>query len=102
MYLINSPGSTDFRDRHPGPISNALTYYELGLAIELMFFLTALALKNKTNIVVRTKEGERLKLKTEMQDFENNWQYYQPNKMNATAFLLTCMMTWAVVLLTYV
>lgn len=70
MYLISSPGSINFRDRHPGPISNALTYYELGLVIELMFFLTALALKNKTDIVLRTKEGERLRLKTEMQDFE--------------------------------
>jgi signal transduction histidine kinase len=70
MYLISSPGSITFRDRYPGPLSNALTYYEIGLVIELMFFLTALALKNKTDIVLRTKEGERLRLKTEMQDFE--------------------------------
>ncbi len=70
LYLINSPNSSSFRDRYPGPLGNALTYYELGLAIELMFFLTALALKNRTAIVVRTKESERLKLKTEMQDFE--------------------------------
>jgi len=70
LYLISNPVSIAFRDDHPGPLSNSITYYELGLAIELMFFLTALAFKNKTDIIDRTKERERLKLKTEMQDFE--------------------------------
>ncbi|MEO5999876.1 MAG: 7TM diverse intracellular signaling domain-containing protein [Chitinophagaceae bacterium] len=68
LYLINSPSS--FRAFLPAIFSNALIYYELGLAAELMVFLAVLAFKNRTDIVDRTKERERLKLRTEMQDFE--------------------------------
>ncbi len=73
LYLINFRNSTSVQNHFPGPTGNALTYYELGLAIELMFFLTALAFKNRTDIVARTKERERLKLKTEMQDIEKQF-----------------------------
>jgi signal transduction histidine kinase len=70
MYLIAFKGSVSTLHYYPGPLDNALTFYELGMAIELMFFLMALAVKNKMDIVSKTKESERLKLKTEMQDIE--------------------------------
>lgn len=70
LYLISSRSNIVLEEYLHPLFNNALLYYELGLAAELMFFLTALAFKNKTDIVERTKERERLKLRTEMQDFE--------------------------------
>lgn len=68
LYLINSP--TLFGPDVQSFANNSLLYYEIGLGIELIFFLIALAFKNKNDIVVRTKEGERLKLRSERQEFE--------------------------------
>jgi signal transduction histidine kinase len=59
-----------FKKSLPEVLNNSLIYYELGLTIELVFFLAALAFKNKNDIVERTKERERLKLKNERQEFE--------------------------------
>jgi signal transduction histidine kinase len=50
--------------------NTALFWYELGLAVELMFFLIALAYKNRKEIIERTEERERLKLKSERQELE--------------------------------
>ncbi len=68
MLMINFPSI--FKNYLPPYLNNALLFYEIGLVTELMFFLTALAFKNKAGIEDQTKERERLKLRTEMQDFE--------------------------------
>lgn len=67
LILISNPtlfgsGPTIWRD--------ALFLYELGLTIELIFFLAALALKNRKDIIERTKEQERLRLENERKEFE--------------------------------
>lgn len=67
LILIGNPtlfgtGPTIWRD--------ALYLYELGLTIELIFFLAALALKNRKDIIERTKEQERLRLENERKEFE--------------------------------
>jgi signal transduction histidine kinase len=48
----------------------ALLYIEVGITIELVFFLGALAFKNRNDIIEKTKEGERLKILSERQDME--------------------------------
>lgn len=68
MLMISFPSI--FKNYLPPYLNNALLFYEIGLVTELMFFLTALAFKNKAGIEDQTKERERLKLRTEMQDFE--------------------------------
>jgi signal transduction histidine kinase len=49
---------------------DALFYYELGMTIELIFFLMALAFKNRRDLIERTRERERLKLDNERKEFE--------------------------------
>ncbi|MBS1567124.1 MAG: hypothetical protein JST39_22265, partial [Bacteroidetes bacterium] len=49
---------------------DALFYYELGLTIELVFFLIALAFKNRRDLEERAREQERLKLDNERKEFE--------------------------------
>ena len=68
LYMMQA--SPTFKRRLPEILNNSLFYYEMGLTIELVFFLAALAFKNKNDIVERTKERERLKLKNERQEFE--------------------------------
>lgn len=50
--------------------NRALFYYEIGLVLELSFFLSGLAWKNRRDIVERVKERERLKLENERKEFE--------------------------------
>ena len=49
---------------------DSLFYYELGLTIELVFFLIALAFKNRRDLEERARERERLKLENERKEFE--------------------------------
>lgn len=51
-------------------LNRSLLYYEIGLVLELAFFLSGLAWKNKRDIVERVKERERLKLENERKEFE--------------------------------
>lgn len=57
---------------YPGvPLLNrAMFYYELGLVLELICFLSGLAYKNRRDIIERVKERERLKLENERKEFE--------------------------------
>ena len=48
----------------------ALVYYEAGLTLELMFFLSGLAYKNKRDIIEQVKERERFKRENERKEFE--------------------------------
>ena len=56
---------------YPASVFNrSMLYYETGLALELMFFLSGLAYKNKKEIIERVKERERLKMENERKEFE--------------------------------
>lgn len=50
--------------------NRALFYYEMGLVVELILFLSGLAYKNRRDIIERVKERERLKLDNERKEFE--------------------------------
>ncbi len=50
--------------------NRSIFYYEVGLVLELSFFLSGLAWKNRRDIVERVKERERLKLENERKEFE--------------------------------
>ena len=67
MYLIVT-GRT-FRSMPP-LFSASMFYYNIGILIELVFFLIALAFKNRRDLIERIEERERLKLKTERQELE--------------------------------
>lgn len=51
-------------------LNSAMFFYELGLVLELMFFLFGLAYKNKKDIIAQVKEREQLRLEYERQEFE--------------------------------
>src|SRR4030095_12578429 len=50
--------------------NKAMFYYEVGLTIELLCFLSGLAYKNRRDLIVRVKQTERLKLENERKEFE--------------------------------
>ncbi len=55
------------------PISvfnRSMLYYEIGLVLELMFFLFGLAYKNKKDIIAQVKEREQFKMENERKEFE--------------------------------
>ena len=54
----------------PAVFSSSLFYYELGLFLELVFFLAGLSYKNRRQIIEQTKERERLKMENERKEFE--------------------------------
>lgn len=54
----------------PVIFSSSLFYYELGLFLELVFFLAGLSYKNRRQIIEQTKERERLKMENERKEFE--------------------------------
>ncbi|MFT3936089.1 MAG: 7TM diverse intracellular signaling domain-containing protein [Chitinophagaceae bacterium] len=60
--IINIPFPSIWRD--------AIFYYELGMTVELVFFLMALAFKNRHDLIERTRERERLLLDNERKEFE--------------------------------
>ncbi|MES1223685.1 MAG: 7TM diverse intracellular signaling domain-containing protein [Bacteroidota bacterium] len=67
QLLIQSPNKLNI------PVSiwrDALFCFQLGITIELVFFLMALAFKNRKDIVDRTRERERLRLDNERKEFE--------------------------------
>ncbi len=54
----------------PAVFNSALLYYELGLFLELVFFLAGLSYKNRRQIIEQTKERERLRMENERKEFE--------------------------------
>lgn len=56
--------------RVPSVWGDALFCTELGLTLELICFLLALAFKNRNNLIERTRERERLKMDNERKEFE--------------------------------
>ncbi|OYW19632.1 MAG: hypothetical protein B7Z54_03350 [Sphingobacteriales bacterium 12-47-4] len=49
---------------------NSLFYYEVGLFLELIFFLVGLTYKNRKQIILQTRERERLKIENERKELE--------------------------------
>jgi signal transduction histidine kinase len=54
----------------PAIFNAALFYYQLGLFLELVFFLMALSYKNRQQIIEQTKETEWLKMENQRKEFE--------------------------------
>lgn len=53
-----------------GIFNQSLTYYEIGLLLELIFFLGGLTYKNKRLIIDQTKERERLRTENDRKEIE--------------------------------
>lgn len=68
LLLISNP--TIFNLKEPSIWGDPLFYTELGLTLELICFLLALAFKNRNNLIERTRERERLKMDNERKEFE--------------------------------
>jgi signal transduction histidine kinase len=60
-----------------GIFTNSLFYYEIGLLIELIFFLLGLNHKNKRRLVAQARERERLKAKDQMNEYEKEIAVYK-------------------------
>lgn len=56
--------------RLPGILNDSLVLYELGLLVELIFFLMGLTYKNRTQLIEQTTERERLKMENERKELE--------------------------------
>ena len=54
----------------PGILNSSLILYEIGLLIELIFFLMGLTYKNRTQLIEQTRERERLKMENERKELE--------------------------------
>ena len=54
----------------PFILRSALFYYELGLFLELVFFLVALNYKNRRQLIAQARERERLKAENQMKEYE--------------------------------
>ncbi|MFI5187712.1 MAG: histidine kinase, partial [Chitinophagales bacterium] len=59
-----------FFNNLPAVFNASLFYYELGLFLELVFFLAGLSYKNRRQIIEQTKEREQLKMENERKEFE--------------------------------
>jgi signal transduction histidine kinase len=68
LILILQPRLLNIKG--PSVWGDALFYTELGLTLELICFLLALAFKNRNNLIERTRERERLKMDNERKEFE--------------------------------
>ncbi len=68
LVMISYPGL--IRTKGPSIWRDSLFNYELGMTLELIFFLMALAFKNRDDIIDRTRERERLVLENERKEFE--------------------------------
>lgn len=64
--------------RHlPGILSSSLFYYEVGLLLELFFFLLGLNYKNRRKLIDQTKEREALKAQNLLKEYEKEIAVYK-------------------------
>jgi signal transduction histidine kinase len=61
----------------PGIFASSLFYYEIGLLLELVFFLAGLNHKNRRQIIEQTKERETLKTQNQLQEYEKEIAVYK-------------------------
>lgn len=61
----------------PGLFGSSLFYYEIGLLLELVFFLAGLNQKNRRQIIEQTKEREMLKAQNQLKEYEKEIAVYK-------------------------
>ena len=61
----------------PGILSTSLFYYEVGLFLELVFFLAGLNYKNRSQLIEQTKERETLKAQNQLKEYEKEIAVYK-------------------------
>lgn len=61
----------------PVILKSSLSYYEIGLMLELIFFLLGLNHKNRRRLVEQARERERLKAKDQMNEYEKEIAIYK-------------------------
>jgi signal transduction histidine kinase len=61
----------------PGIFGSSLFYYEVGLFLELVFFLAALNYKNRRRIIAETSERERLRTENQLKEYEKEIAVYK-------------------------
>jgi signal transduction histidine kinase len=61
----------------PGVLGSSVIYYEIGLLLELIFFLAGLNHKNRRQIIEQTKEREALKAQNLLQEYEKEIAVYK-------------------------
>lgn len=61
----------------PSIFKSSLFYYELGLLIELIFFLLGLNHKNRRQLIAQARERERLKAKDQLNEYEKELAVYK-------------------------
>ena len=61
----------------PSIFNQSLFYYEIGLLLELIFFLLGLTYKNRRQIIEQTRERERLKAENQMKEYEKELAVYK-------------------------
>lgn len=61
----------------PGVFASALFYYEVGLFLELVFFLAGLNHKNRRQIISQTRETETLKAQNQLKEYEKEIAVYK-------------------------
>lgn len=67
QYLISYPSSNLFPD---APLfRQSLVYFEVGIFLELIFFLLGLVYKNKIELIEKVKMDEAMKLEAEKQEY---------------------------------
>jgi signal transduction histidine kinase len=68
---------TPFFRGFPGILKSSLFYYEIGLFLELVFFMAALNFKNRRRIIEETKEREGLKAENQRKEYEKEIAVYK-------------------------
>lgn len=61
----------------PGVLSSSVIYYEIGLLLELVFFLMGLNYKNRRQLIEQTKEREMLKAQNKLKEYEMEIAVYK-------------------------
>lgn len=61
----------------PGILSSTVVYYEIGLFLELVFFLAALNYKNRQKLILETREKESLKAQNLLKEYEKEIAVYK-------------------------
>jgi len=61
----------------PQIFNSSLFYYEVGLLLELVFFLSGLNHKNRRHIIEQTRERERLKAENQLKEYEKELAVYK-------------------------
>ncbi len=67
----------DILDSLPGIFSSSIFYYEIGLFLELVFFLGGLNHKNNRRLIAQTRERETLKAQNQLKEYEKEIAVYK-------------------------